>query len=81
MDSHSAVRIADSTILHGWILALRDLCDQGATETAATLPGGLTVHYRPGECRVFGPDGLAVTLSDDDLDTVGFVPVEELASV
>jgi hypothetical protein len=40
------------TVLQGWLLALRDLCDQGATAARVTLPGDqgdVSVYYSPGK--------------------------------
>jgi hypothetical protein len=66
-----------STTLHGWALALRDLCDQGATGAKVTLPGDITVRYSPkkGARITIGTDK-PIVLTDSDLDYTGLVVAE-----
>lgn len=64
------------TVLRGWALALRDLCDQGALDAHVTLPGEhgpSHFYYAPGKgCKVTTEAG-TLDIPDDALDAVGLV--------
>lgn len=64
-----------STVLKGWALVLRDLCDQGATSVKVTLAGGTTVRYAPETGARLNIDGTKVRLTD--LDATGMVLVDD----
>ena len=67
----------DDTMIRGWALALRDLCEQGAVRVTARFENGATMDYRLGEGARLAVDGRVLTMAEDTLDYVGLMPVTE----
>lgn len=59
-------------LIRQWLLALRDLCQQGATASSVTLPGGSIMTYSPERGATVIAGGHTLRIGDDWLEHHGF---------
>lgn len=65
------------TMVRGWALALRDLCEQGAVRVTARFEDGSQIVYRLGEGAQVTAAGHVLNIPESALDDIGLEAVTE----